>query len=394
MSRCRRLLAAAGLAAALAGCAAEAPPRQSDADTDAETSVAERGLRLASRQAEENAAISGRRIRSETLEDYVRRVNCRVTGDYCSAIRVYTMRVPDFNASMAPNGFEQIWTGLLLRVENEAQLATVLGHEAAHYTQRHSLERFRTTKRTSHLLMAAQMGVAIGNVGPVSAGPVDVSLGDVAALLSQGYLAAYSREQEAEADRRGFEMLADAGYAPDQAAAVWGNLMAEQQACDLPEPPALFASHPPAPERLEALKGMANDRDGSGEKGTERYQEAIAPYRGDWLEMALAHGQYCRTGVVLERLIDQGYRVGELYYYQGELHRLRSEDGDLGKAIEAYKRALDEDQPPAATHRGLGLALWRDNRPRQAAQAFQAYLDAADDPADAAMIEDYLERLP
>lgn len=376
----------------LAGCAADAPQRDPQ-PSRADRSTDERGLKLASRQAERNAAMSARRESDGQLEDYVRDVNCRVTGDYCPAIRVYTMRLPDFNASMAPNGFEQVWTGLLLRAENEAQLASVLGHEAAHYTRRHTLERFRTTRRTSALLMAAQMGAAAGGVGSVGAGPIDVGLGDVGTLLSRGYLAAYSREQEAEADRRGFEMMVEAGYAPGEAAAVWRNLMAEQEQCDRPSQPALFASHPPAPDRLAALEDLAEQHGGSGEKGTARYQRAIAPYRGDWLEMAIAHGHYCRTKVVLDRLIDQGYRPGEFYYYQGELYRRRSEDGDLAQAVDAYRRALRQDDHPPAAHRGLGLALWREQRPTQAAEAFQAYLDAANDPDDAAMVKHYLERL-
>lgn len=379
--------------ATLTGCAADAPPREPHA-ADSAASNAERGLKLASRQAERNAAMSARRVSDGNLEDFVREVNCRVTGDYCADIRVYTMRVPDFNASMAPNGFEQVWTGLLLRAENEAQLASVLGHEAAHYTQRHTLERFRTTRRTSGLLMAAQMGAALGGVGSVDAGPIDVGLSDVGTLLSRGYLAAYTRGQEAEADRLGFEMMVEAGYAPGEAAAVWRNLMAEQDQCDLPSPPALFASHPPAPDRLAALEDFADEQRGSGDKGAERYQRTIAPYRREWLEMALAQGQYCRTEVVLERLIDQGYRPGELYYYQGELHRRRGDDGDLAQAVDAYRRALRQDDYPTATHRDLALALWRENRPTKAAEAFRAYLDVAKDADDAAMIEHYLEQLP
>ena len=53
------------------------------------------------------------------------------------------VRTPYFNASMAPNGMMQVWSGLLLRVDNEAQLAAVLGHEIGHYLARHSVERLR-----------------------------------------------------------------------------------------------------------------------------------------------------------------------------------------------------------------------------------------------------------
>lgn len=390
----RRLQRSAwALAAVLvAGCAAHEPPRPADAGEPA--SVAGRGLWMASDQAEQRAAISGRRLDATELGRYIDRVNCRVTGEHCPDIRVYTMQVPDFNASMAPNGFEQVWTGLLLRMENEAQLATVLGHEAAHFVLRHTLERFETTQRTSRLLLAAQMGVGMSGVGLPDTGPVYVDPFDVGRMIALGYLAAYSRSQEAEADRHGFEMMASAGYDPHQAAAVWRNLMAERDACDLPTPPVLFASHPPSKERLQSLSDMADERDGEGETGAARYRRMIAPYRGEWLRMELDQGHFCRAGVLLDRLIEQGYRVGELYYYQGERYRLRGDDGDTAKAIDAYREAMQHDGAPVAVHRDLALALWRDSQLQASREAFQRYIRAADAPDDAAMIRVYLEQLP
>ena len=63
--------------------------------------------------------------------------------------QVHLVRTPLFNASMAPNGMMQVWTGLLLRVDDEAQLAAVLGHEFGHYLARHSTERLRDAKSRS-----------------------------------------------------------------------------------------------------------------------------------------------------------------------------------------------------------------------------------------------------
>ena len=72
-------------------------------------------------------------VRDPVLNAYVRKVLCRTIGDaHCAPIRLYIIRTSQFNASMAPNGMMQVWTGLLLRMDNEAQLATVLGHEMGH----------------------------------------------------------------------------------------------------------------------------------------------------------------------------------------------------------------------------------------------------------------------
>lgn len=294
---------------------------------------------------------------------------------------------------MAPNGFEQVWTGLLLRVENEAQLASVLGHEAAHFVRRHSLERFKTTERTAGLLMATQVGLFAGGVGGVNVGPVGVSTGDIGRLIATGYLAAYSREQEAEADDVGFEMMAEAGYAPGEAAAVWEQLMAEQQACDLPEPPALFSSHPPSEERLQTLKARARQSGREGATHRQRFLEATLPHRAEWLRMELNTGRFCRTRVLIERLIEDGANVGELHNFHGEVFRLRDEEGDRQRAIEAYSKAVAHASAPARTYRELGRVLWRDGRPEAARRAFEQYLEAAGAADDAAMIRRYLEQL-
>lgn len=65
------------------------------------------------------------RLRDATLETYLSELACKLAGEHCPDMRVYPLRAPYFNASMAPNGMMQVWSGLLLRVENEAQLAAV-----------------------------------------------------------------------------------------------------------------------------------------------------------------------------------------------------------------------------------------------------------------------------
>ena len=81
---------------------------------------------------------------------------------------MYVVDVPVFNASMAPNGVTLVFTGALLRMHDEAELAMVLGHEFAHYRQRHSLEAWRTAKRTTAFL--GTFGLVTWGVGLPIAG--------------------------------------------------------------------------------------------------------------------------------------------------------------------------------------------------------------------------------
>ena len=90
---------------------------------------------------------SGRVVEAPDLQDYLEDLLCRLDAAFCSDVRLYVVRVPHFNATMAPNGAMHIWTGTLLRMENEAQLAHVLGHELVHFKKRHSLKQWQKLAR-------------------------------------------------------------------------------------------------------------------------------------------------------------------------------------------------------------------------------------------------------
>ena len=82
-------------------------------------------------------------IREKALQSYLESVLCRVAPAYCADIRVYVLPSSQFGAAMTPNGMLLVYSGLLVRLENEAQLAAVLGHEVGHYVKRHTLEQWR-----------------------------------------------------------------------------------------------------------------------------------------------------------------------------------------------------------------------------------------------------------
>ena len=125
-------------------------------------------------------------VRDAALQRYLGDVICKVGGEHCRDTRLYVVRTPQFNATMAPNGMVQVWTGLLLRVENEAQLATVLGHELGHYLRHHALARLHEGRGTS---MLASLMTPFGVTGMVA------QYATIAGYLS------YTRAHEREYDR-------------------------------------------------------------------------------------------------------------------------------------------------------------------------------------------------
>jgi Zn-dependent protease with chaperone function len=379
-----RRFAAALFAVLLAGCAAKTsdiePGQRPAADTN------EAGYWMVADRLERQIKTSGQRIDDERLHAYVNEVACRVSERYCGDLRVYVTRRAGFNAYMLPNGAMVLWSGLLLRMEDEAQLATVIGHEIAHYERRHTYQRRREARIAGNIALVFNVASAMAGVS---------SAGNLANLIAQGYVAAYSREQESESDALAIRKLSDAGYDVSAAPEIWRDLIAERDAADADAPVPLFATHPPSDERLNAMEeqiaGMADG--GPQSRFEDRYLERVLPHRGRWLDQELSRGRWARVEVLLDRLATQGARPGEVAFYRGELHRQRREDGDLQAALAAFQRARSLDGAPVELHRSLGLALWRDGQRKAARDAFERYLDRAGAPADAAMIRSYIEKL-
>ena len=349
----------------------------------------EAGLWMQMDLVEKNLQSSGMLITDPALNEYVGGVVCRVAGSFCDDVRVYLVRLPYFNASMAPNGVMQIWTGLLLRAENEAQLAYVIGHELGHYLRRHSLQMWRDVRRKSSLFAYLSLGgFVLGAPGYAY---------DAGQLAMAGSVMKFSRDNEREADSVGFEQLVAGGYDPREAGKIWEALIKERNVSDDPSPWLFFSTHPPTLERIETLNKLAEEsiRQGrAGAVGREDYQAALAPWRAPLLRDEMRQRRYARTQIILDRLFEDGNALGELYFFQGELYRLRNEDGDTTLAIGAYEKALDEGDAPIEVHRALGLLYLRSNEDERARLSLKRYLELNPDANDRAMVEDYLEEIP
>ncbi len=322
-----------------------------------------------------------------SLNWYVRDVVCKLVTAYCPDIRVYVVQTPHFNATMAPNGAMQVWTGLILRAQNEAELAYVLGHEFAHYLRRHTLQRWRDARSKANFLVFFQILTAAAGYGFV---------GDLGALIALGSIYKFSRDQEREADELGFELMVKAGYDPREASRIWEALVREREAAKDPKRLIFFSTHPSTKERIETLKELAKKAmaDG-GEKivGTERFLAATLPPRATFLRDELRQKEFARSQVVLDRLFETNVGLGELHFFQGELYRLRAKEGDTDKAIAAYQKALGFEDAPAETHRALGLLFLHANEKPEARLCFERYLETRPDAADREMIKAYIEDL-
>lgn len=348
----------------------------------------EAGLWMQTDRLEADLKTSGALVTDPTLNAYVRDIVCRLAEAYCADIRIYILRVPYFNASMMPNGVMQVWTGLILRVDNEAQLAYVLGHELGHYLRRHSIQLWRDVRAKSAFLEFFGVLTAPTGVGPLA------SLGAQLAIL--GSIFAFSRDNEREADELGFGLTVKAGYDPHEAPKVWEALVKERDATKDPAPFIFFATHPAPEERIENLKVFAKKSALDGghtiiEK--ERFLAQTLPLRTMFLRDELRRREFTGSQVVLDRLFEAGAGSGELYFFQGELYRLRGKERDREKTIAAYQKALEYEDAPVETHRALGLLFFKAGEKGKARVAFERYLQHRPNAEDREMIEAYLRQL-
>ena len=342
----------------------------------------EAGLWMRMDRVESDLINSGQVVEDQALQAYLEGIVCRLAPDYCQDVRIYVVRTPGFNASMAPNGMMVVWTGLLLRCENEAQLAHVLAHELAHYVQRHSLKHWRDLRDTSSGMAFFQLATAMTGLGLI---------GDLATLGALGGVMSYSREYERQADRIGMAMIQRAGYSGAEATGVWDYLIREKEAAD-DDSFLFFATHPPTEERRDALVALAQARAG-GRVGQADFIGLTARYRRAWLRDELQRRDYDRLEVLMAHLAESGADPAGVHFLRGEMYRLRDEEGDAVRAVAAYHAALKTRKAPGETYRSLGLVLWSIERPREAQAAFRQYLRHRPRADDRAMVEDYINQL-
>jgi beta-barrel assembly-enhancing protease len=347
----------------------------------------ERGLWMQIEQAEEEAAKSNFLIRDPALNKYLKDLCCKLAGDFCPDVRVYVFRTPYFNASMYPNGMMHIWSGLLLRCQNEAQLSAVLGHEIGHYLRQHSLKRWRDVrnKTSAYGLIALPLAVATAGLGNLA-----LEMGLMQSLFAN------SRDDEREADAFGLKLMEKNSLAPEEASKIWAQLIEEREQTAKAQgkkkakrEPVFFATHPQSAERMSSLAADARKimlADKNYESGQDRYAASVGPLRNGFFDDQLKLEDYGGTSFLLEQLARSGW-TSELHFFKGELLRQHGQDDDMIKSIDAYRAALAMEAAPVEAHRGLGYALLKTGQRDAARDSFKAYLALRPDAPDKAMIQ-------
>jgi len=264
------------------------------------------------------------------LNAYVDRVGQRVARHSHRPDLKYSFNVVNDSAPNAfalPGGFIAVSRGLLINLENEAQLAAVLGHEIGHVTAKHSLQGMQRST-----LLGATVSILGGLAG--NSGYADL-VGQVGGVTANLIDKRYSREQESEADLLGIDYMSLAGYAPQGAVElqeIFYHKIENGQNADWLS--GLFRSHPFSQERLKANSNYVR-------------RKFPAPTSGDGLDKP----SYARNIAPLEK-------SREAYALYDQAQKLERE-GQLEVAIETYHKAMQKEPDHALLLSGLGMAYLR-----------------------------------
>lgn len=175
------------------------------------------------------------------------------------------------NAWALPGGKIAINRGLLTKLDDEAQLASVLGHEIVHAAARHSVQRMQQ----SMLISAGVAGLGFALSDNEWAGLI---MGG-AALGAQLALAQYSQSDELESDHYGILYMKEAGYDPAAAVELQQIFLELSESRQSGFVDGLFATHPPSAKRVEENRQLVQKIGAGGYRGEEVFDRKMAKLR-------------------------------------------------------------------------------------------------------------------
>lgn len=322
---------------------------------------------------------SGALFGDREVQRYLQGVMNDLFPEFRDALQVRILTCPEANAFALGNGSVYVCTGMLARLHSEAELAALLGHEGAHFTQRHILASTRRRKNAGILINTLGAATLIGGVFAEG-------------VMAASSLSANAESNEAESDVIGLQRMAKAGYDPSVAGNLFQRLAKEIQFLGINEP-ILFRSHPKLKTRSESLNALSIDFPAGGRVDATRYLEATRTARIAALDTMVRRHQ---GGPLVFLLSDPKARAaygasGE--FYLGEGYRLRDQAGDVGLAMAGYQAALALAPDFGDAHARLGVIHLRAGRFDLAQSHFEHFLDGEGKVLSREHVLHYLEQL-
>ncbi|PYN36816.1 MAG: hypothetical protein DME01_07530 [Candidatus Rokuibacteriota bacterium] len=379
-------------------------------------------------QANEEEAQIQKRLKSyhdPLLDEYLARIGDKLMSEDVReaggpAFAFAVVRDPTLNAFALPNGRIYLHTGLLARLDNEAQLAMIVGHEMTHVTRRHALGVARDARNKHALFTVPAIAASIGGavvagstatpgeyVGAAVLSPTaNVLLGQGLQLAAIAAITGYGRDLEREADEGGMESLVRTGYDPKEAPRGFERLRVESKDRGSLET-FFYGSHPRLTERVEDTSQLLERRYAAAAAApktvanTEEFGVRMRTVVRENARLDIQAGRFGLAAGQLDRVLAITPRDPIVQLYYGDLYRLQSQRSrDVAdradkakKALERYERSAELDPTYPDPFRQLGFLYYQQKENVRARVAFEKYLALKPDAADASRIKEYLAEI-
>jgi len=357
------------------------------------------------------------------LGEYLGRVAAKLSrldaGSGGPVIKFVVLRDPTLAAFAMPEGRVFVHTGLLSRLENEAQLATILGHELTHVYDRHFIAFTRDSDSTKVLNRLREMVASLGTPPTAIQDSRDQYVG--AAVLSRTANAilglglkitaisafnGYGREFERQADVAGMAALVQAGYDPKESLKLF-RLLRDEAAARGPLEAFFFGNAVRLQERFDTAQQLLRKRYGEEAKrtdlvkSTDDFEARMLTLVRENAALDTQAGRFPLARKQLDRVLKATPNDAIAHLYNGELHRLQSQraktvaerDTEARMALESYEQSVALDPSYPDPFRQLGLLFYQQKDPARARAAFEKYLALKPDAADAKRVKEYLVEL-
>ncbi len=295
------------------------------------------------------------------LETYLMNVVSRLLPEALrpasASIRVHVVEDSELMANAAPNGAIFVSTGLLTALRNEAQIASVLGHELAHFLARHASKQQQADQQSGSTVRRMQV----------------------------------SRQLEREADEVASWLVQDAGYDLVEFERAYEIISREGEPSDVD---AAWLSHPVPPARMNIIRRIVEGRTSGGEVAVERYDDAVVDVLLVSAEIALDRFDVDSAKQALDRHLARRPKSPRGQFLLGRWLQQQDPEGEASPAsIEAFERAREEIPDDPELLRTIGLAYRKVGRRQDAKRALDRYLALVPEARDAAILRAYIESL-
>jgi predicted Zn-dependent protease len=289
------------------------------------------------------------------VNDYLNTLGGRLVQDAPGARQDFefcALRDPVINAFALPGGFICVHSGLIALTETESELASVLGHEISHVTQRHIARMINQQQQLQiPVLAAVAAALLLGRSRP------DLAAGATAAAQGAAVQAslAYSRDFEREADRFGMQTLAAAGFDPAAMPVFFERMQRATRIGDDGTMPGYLRTHPLNPERIADAQNRAANMHYKQRLDNPDFQLVRAKLRADGgdprdavehFENALRDGRYANETAARYGLTEALLRARRAKEADAQLAQLRKA-GLAGPMVEMLaarvKQALGDN---------------------------------------------------